>query len=57
LFIYHVEHEGSNLPIGLMIEADMWREDLLFKVAHVLDEAIVTPNRKKPMAFSDILSS
>ena len=53
---YLVEQEGSKfLPIGLMVEADMWREDLLFKVAHVLDESMVSANRKKPMAFSDIL--
>lgn len=51
-----IGYDSNSLPIGLMVEADMWREDLLFKVAHVLDESIVSVNRKQPTAFSNILS-
>jgi Asp-tRNA(Asn)/Glu-tRNA(Gln) amidotransferase A subunit family amidase len=46
-----IGYDSINLPIGVQIEAGMWNEDVLIKVAHVLDEEVTSKIRRKPQAF------
>lgn len=50
-----VGYDSEGMPIGLQVEADMWQENILLKIANILDQNVTSQIRKKPQVFANVL--